>query len=407
MSLLLFDHIQTAQQSLKRNRLRTALTTLGIAIGIASVTTILALAQGVTQSVSRQVDAVGGNVAVIRPDAETSAARNANPLSLQQYATSSLRESDLKLIRDAADGLRVAPIMTLETTLSTRDDDSTVGTIVGTSTDLAETADIPLLEGEFIRDAAPITPATIGQELALDLYGEENPIGKTFSVRDTSFVVVGTFERLDSPVNYNGIDFDQTVIVRLSDAKKLNGGQVQLQQINIVAESSQDLQAALGTIETELVEAHGGTDFRIVSGEDVAAPTSQLFTLLTRVMIAIAAISLVVGGIGIMNIMLVSVAERTREIGIRKSVGASSQTILTQFLIESLMLSLIGGVLGLLLGVALAYGLGSVLYFTPVFTGLIVVAGLGLAVLVGAGFGMYPAARAARKDPIESLRQYR
>lgn len=406
MNLLIIDHIQTARHSLRRNRMRTALTTLGIAIGIASVTTILSLAQGVTNSVSQQVDAVGGNVAVIRPASETSAARSANPLAIQQYSTSSLREADLELISEAGASLHVAPLMTFEAALSAGDDTIT-GSVLATSTDLAETADLPLLEGEFIRDSAPITPATIGQELALELFGETNPIGKSFTIRETSFVVVGTFERTDNPVNYNGVDFDRVVAVRLVDGKALNDGQVQIQQINVAADSSAELDTALARIETDLEEAHGSKDFSIVSGQDVATPTNQLFDLLTRVMIAIAAISLVVGGIGIMNIMLVSVAERTREIGIRKSVGASSQTILSQFLVESLLLSLMGGIAGLVLGVAVAYGLGSLLYLTPVVTWPIALVGVGLAIVVGVGFGIYPALKAARKDPIESLRQYR
>ena len=160
-------------------------------------------------------------------------------------------------------------------------------------------------------------------------------------------------------------------------------------------------------VEKKLKESRDGDqDFTLVSGQDIAEPTNQLFIALAGVMTAIATISLVVGGVGIMNIMLVSVVERTREIGLRKAIGASNRNILDQFLIESLVVSLAGGVFGYLAGYFVAFGISRFLTFTPVFSWQIAAVALGVSVVIGVLFGLYPAIRAARKDPIESLRQY-
>lgn len=407
MSLLTVDHILTAKQSLVRNRTRTALTTLGIAIGIASVTTILALSQGVTNSVKDQVNEIGGNVAVIRPGYLSTPDRPSNPLSFQRYGTSTLREDDISLIRDFDKSLSVAPIMTLEGTLQAGDESVTHGTIVATTPELAATTHLPIEEGQFIDNKSTANRATIGQQLSIDLFGEENAVGNTFKLRGQTFTVIGTFKRMNNPVNYNGIDFDRSVVIALDHGKSVHNGDAHIQQINIAAPSSGQLADATKKIVKGLVESHGEQDFTVVTGREIAAPTNQMFSMLTRVMTAIAAISLVVGGIGIMNIMLVGVAERTREIGIRKSVGASSKTIMSQFLMESLIMSLLGGIAGIVIGVGVAFAIGGTLFLMPVFTGKIILIALGLALVVGIGFGMYPAIRAARKDPIESLRQYR
>jgi putative ABC transport system permease protein len=407
MSLLLFDHIHTARHSLSRNRLRTLLTTLGIAIGIGSVSAILALAEGVTNSVAEQVSEIGGNVAVVRPGHKDVHERVINPLAMQRYNTSTLRESDIGLIRNSQPGLSVAPIMTLEGTLRAGKEAVSDATIVATNEDLPKTTKLPIEDGQFIEEGSSSAWATIGQQLSIDLFGEENSVGNTFELRGKTFTVVGIFKRINDPVNYNGIDFDNAAVISLDYGKQIHGGDAHIQQINIAASSSGDLSKATTLIDEALAKTHGEEDFTIITGRDIASPTNQLFEMLTAVMTAIAAISLVVGGIGIMNIMLVGVAERTREIGIRKSVGASNRAILMQFLVESLMMSLMGGLMGIMLGAISAFVIGRALFLNPVFNWSIALVAFGLAIVVGVIFGVYPAVRAARKDPIESLRQYR
>lgn len=405
MRILLTDYIETASQSLRANRMRTLLTTIGVAIGIASITTILSLAAGVTSAVDRQVEQIGGNVAVIRPGV-SSPNEIARPILPQQFNTSSLTEGDVDAISRENKGLAVAPIMMIDTTLRTRIG-SLAATVVASNPDLAKTVSLPIRSGQFIDEENSANVAVVGMQVAIDLFGTDDPVGQQFTIHGDILTVIGVLERQENPVNYSNVDFDNAVIVSFDKGKTYHQGRSQIQQINISAKSSDSLQAAITKVEKLLTERHDERDFQILTGTDVATTTNRTFQWIAAVMTAIAAISLLVGGIGIMNIMLVSVAERTREVGIRKSVGASSLAIVWQFLVESLLLSLIGGIVGTMLGVLLSFSIALGVYFTPVFTWEIIAASLGVSVGIGVLFGLYPAIRAARKDPIESLRQYR
>ena len=405
MSLLIVDHIETAVHSLHSNRVRSTLTMLGIAIGIASVTAILSLTDGVTHSVRQQVSNVGGNIAIIRPGAE--AASQTPVLTPEAYNTSTLNEGDLGVIEAAAPDLAIAPIMQIQTTLHTADTTLTDSTVVATTPALPETTSLSVVDGQFIDSTTSMQTAVVGTQLSIDLFGTDNSIGKTFTMRDQRFTIVGVLKPLNDPVNYNNIDFNHAVIVDLEAGKTLHRGNTQIQQINVKAGSPEKLHAALKSITTKLAQAHNERDFHVIAGSEVAEPTGAAFTLIARTMAAIAAISLVVGGIGVMNIMLVGVAERTREIGIRKSVGASGRNIIAQFLVESVLVSLIGGLIGTTAGFVVAFVIGASMFVTPVFTWQIGLVAFGLSLGIGVVFGLYPAIRASRKDPIDSLRQYR
>ncbi len=409
MSLLLVDYIDTATNSLRKHRSRTILTTLGVAIGITSITTILALAHGVTESISSQVQAVGGNIAIIRPGTEADDHQSSltNPVAPQRYNTSTLNEVDISTIEAVDKSLKVAPIMTVDGQLTAGDTVVKNASVVASTPELSSTTSLPVAEGQFIDETSAHNTAVIGHQMAIDLFGTENPISSNFQLRGETFTVVGVLKKLSAPVNYNNIDFDNSAIISFEIGQLLHDGRSQIQQINVRAPSSAILNRSLPKIESNLVDQHGEKDFTIVFGSDIAQPTNQLFRMMTTVLVVIAAISLVVGGIGIMNIMLVNVAERTREIGIRKAVGASNKNIIMQFLTESVIISLIGGMIGAAAGVITAYFIGSALYLTPILNWNIALVALGMAVITGVAFGIYPAARAAAKDPIESLRQYR
>ncbi len=405
MSLLLIDHIETAVHSLRTNRVRSFLTMLGIAIGIASVTAILSLTDGVTNSVKQQVANIGGNIAIIRPGSEP--AEQASILTPEAYNTSTLNEADLDLIKTVAPDIAVAPIMQAQTTIHSGDTTLPNTIVVATTPALADTTPLAITNGQFLDVTTAMQTAVIGTQLSIDLFGTDSSIGKTFMMREQRFTVVGILKPLKDPINYNSINFNRAVIVDLDAGKTLHRGNTQIQQINLKAPSVETLANALSAIKTKLTQAHNEQDFHVIMGGDVAEPTSATFHLIARTMAAIAAISLVVGGIGVMNIMLVSVAERTREIGIRKSVGASSGNIISQFLVESILVSLIGGLIGTTAGVVMAFIIGTTMYVTPVFTWQIALVAFGLSLGIGIVFGLYPAVRAARKNPIDSLRQYR
>jgi ABC-type antimicrobial peptide transport system permease subunit len=408
--LLLFEHIQNAYHSLRSTRLRTLLTILGVAIGVASITTILSLGGGVTKLVTNQIDDLGGNIAVVRPGVVSKNLNDfANPSASGMYTTSSLTEKDLHDIQDIEGVEAVAPLMVLNGSIkaTTSETKPTTSTVIATTPSLESIANLPIREGQFIDSVTNQNTAVIGSQLSVDLFGTDQSVGQTFTFRGQIFTVIGILKYMNNPINYNNVDFDHTAIISLETGKGFNQGIAQIQQIDISAKTVDLLPNVIHASNAKLSDNHRQEkDFTIMSGKDIAQPTSQFFLAVTMIMTVIAAISLVVGGIGIMNIMLVGVAERTREIGLRKAVGASDANIVWQFMIEALIMSALGGVLGYASGYLIAFIISTTLPFDPVVTWEIAAIALGIAIVVGGIFGLYPAIRAARKDPIESLRQY-
>lgn len=409
MRLLIVDHFKTAWHSLKTTRIRTLLTTLGVAIGVASITTILALSGGVTQIVAKQVNELEKNIALVRPGTpqETTPTDFIRPTVDFAYTASTLTEDDYDAILQVSGVAAAAPLMILPGSIATDSIKAERSTILATTPSLPEIAGLSLRDGQFIDSVTNKYTTVIGSQLSIDLFGTHQSIGQTFKVRGQTFTVIGVLKQLEDPVNFDNVDYNRTAIISLESGKSFHRGIAQIQQIDIKAESPEALPAVTQTVKDELIKSHlGEEDFSVLSGKQISQPVSDFFASLTGVMTAIAAVSLVVGGIGIMNIMLVSVAERTREIGLRKSVGASHAHIVWQFLVESLIISFIGGVFGYIGGYTTALIISSMLDFSPALTWQIATVSFGVALLIGVVFGLYPAIRAARKDPIESLRQY-
>lgn len=409
-SLLIFEHIQNAYYSLRSTKLRTLLTVLGVAIGVASITTILSLSGGVTKLVSNQVDDLGGNIAVIRPGVTAKSLNDfTSPSTTGVFTTSSLTEKDLRDVEAVKGVAGAAPIMVLNgsikaTMSGTKPTDSK---IVATTPSLETIAHLPIRDGQFIDSVTDQFTTVIGSQLSIDLFGTDQSIGQTFTFRGQIFRVIGILDRINNPINYNNVDFDHTAIISLETGKGFNQGIAQIQQINVSAQTVDKLPKVIAATNKQLLANHQDEkDFTVLSGKEIAEPTSKFFRAVTIVMTVIAAISLVVGGIGIMNIMLVGVAERTREIGLRKAVGASNANIVWQFMVESLIMSILGGALGYIGGYVLAFIISTFLPFDPIISWEIAAIAMGVATIVGGIFGLYPAIRAAQKDPIESLRQY-
>lgn len=408
MAFMLTDHIANAYQALRRNRARTLLTVLGIAIGIASITCILVISGGVQQMIGKQVGDIDGHLAVIRPGQQT---RDPNallsPVAQQTFSTSTLTEADVAAVAKIPGVQAAVPLMTIDGTVKAEQTVVNSNVVLATTPDFDKVASFTMKSGQFLDEITDDNTAVIGEDLSNELFNTDRPIGQTFAMRGVEFTVVGVIKRQDNPINFNNINLNQAVVVSFERGQLFHQGRAQIQQIDVLIKRSANVSTVASSVHDTLLAAHlGEKDFIVATGSDIAQPTNKLFTAITDVMTAIAAISLFVGGIGIMNIMLVGVAERTREIGIRKAVGASHGTILSQFVIESLIMSLLGGLLGYLLGITIAFGVSIFLYFTPAITWQTAVAALVMAVGVGVLFGIYPAIKAARKNTIESLRQY-
>ena len=408
MTHMFIDHLENAYQALRHNRGRTLLTIVGITIGIASVTCILAISGGVSKVIGAQVESYNGKLAVIRPGLQTRDPNALiNPIVQQSFSTSTLTDSDVEALAHIPHISAVVPLMTLNATLSVDTTRAKDNVVLATVPAFADVADVTMKFGQFLDTTTNSNTAVVGEQLAIDLFGTDKPIGELFTLRGQQFTVIGVIKNTTNTVNYNNIDLNHAAIINFARGATLNQGRSQIQQIDILTDSATSTAGVTSKIRQTLIANHQGEeDFSITTGSDISRPTNQLFVALTGVMTAIATISLVVGGVGIMNIMLVGVAERTREIGIRKAVGASQGMIITQFLIESLMMSLVGGIIGYLLGYVFAYVVSVFLYFNPAFSWYTLGAAVTMSVSTGVIFGIYPAIKAARKDTIESLRQY-
>lgn len=410
MRLLLLNHISVARESLRRNRLRTALTTLGITLGVTCITTILALSYGATKLIHDQVTALGGNIAVIRPGGEKPVRDLRDviiPLGGDSFTVSSLTERDYKTVSELDGVAEAAPLMSVAGSVASTQGKATNAPIVATTPDLESISELKIQDGQFIDQVTNQNTAVIGHQLSVDLFGTDQSIGQTFKVRGQQFTVIGVLKSVNDSINYNNLNINNAVIISLDSGKSFNQGIAQIRQINVKAKDPTHLSALTSQIEKIISDNHSGEhDFNILTGDHISKPTSFLFNIIGGVAAIVSIVSLIIGGIGIMNIMLANVAERTREIGIRKAVGASNYHITFQFLIEALVMSVSGGILGFFLGYAIALLLGTFLPFNPGFTWYVPVASIGTSVVVGVLFGIYPALRAARKNPIEALRQY-
>lgn len=406
MRLMIFQHFGTAVASLKRTRMRTTLTLLGVAIGIASVTTILALGGGIIDIINRQVNQAGNTIAIVRPKIKpTDLIDISNPTPRESFTTSPLTERDVAAIQAIDSVSKAVPLMTISGSVRSTTDNPTMSTVLATTPDFSNTTNLTIDNGQFIDEQTSDSTAVIGQQLAIDLFGTNQAVGNYLYIKGQRFTVIGTLKRLNNPINYNNIDIDHAIIISLESGKLFNSGIAQIQQINVKAKAGTDMRKLQETIDLVLKNNHDGEDdASVLIGQEIAAPTNKLFFFINTVTSLIAGISLVVGGIGIMNIMLVSVAERTREIGLRKAVGASNGALVAQFLIEALIISLIGGLLGYLSGYVVAFAISLFLPYDPQFSWQIFVFTFGLSVGVGCVFGLYPAIKASQKNVIESLR---
>ena len=409
MPLLLRTHYRLARESIKKNRTRSFLTCLGIAVGVASIILIMSLMGSINNVISSQVKSMGSDLIIVRPAQHIDAVESVidGLTASNRYMTSNLTLLDADVIAGLDGVAGVAPIAGGVATLKTEERTIPTVSVVGTSEELAKVQNLKLNSGTFLSKKIE-NSAVVGKSLSLALFGTgTEAVGKTFMMGEEKFVVVGLLEELDDPINFNNVDFDNSVFMYANYLRQI-GMNYQVQQINIRGESTSVLPVLSEEIGDLLHSAkNGDKNYEVLYGDSISHPAGSMFMVVSSMLTLVAGVSLVVGGIGVMNILLVSVSERTREIGIRKAVGASSMNILMQFLIEAIILSLGGGLLGLILGYVAAFFISIVTPFAPFVSWQIVAVSVGTSAVIGILFGMYPAIKAARKNPIESLRYYR
>lgn len=410
MALLFKTHFKLARTSIKENRTRSFLTCLGIAIGVASIILILSLMGSISNLVKNEVSEIGSDLIVVRPNSTKSSINNIieELTSSNTFQQSSLSLSDIDTISGLDNVAAVAPISTSVNTLESEKNTFTSVPILGTTPDFVKIEPLALRYGTFFTDNNKENGVVLGHTLSLALFNTINStVGKTVSILGEKFMVVGVLDEIEKSINFDNVDFDNALIMDVHTLDKLLGS-TQIQQINIKAANTDSLAVISGSIRDKLKDSKSGDEnFTVAYGDEISHPASSLFTIVSGMLALVAAISLIVGGIGVMNIMLVSVAERTHEIGIRKAVGASSRNILMQFLFEALILSIFGGIFGLILGYVFAFLVSIVTPFAPYISWEILALTLLTTLAVGIIFGIYPALKAASKNPIESLKHYR
>ena len=410
MALLLKTHFKLAKTSIKENRTRSFLTCLGIAIGVASIILILSLMGSISNLIKSEVSEIGSDLIVVRPSSAKNSLTNIieELTSANTFQQSSLSLSDVSTISEIENISAVAPIALSTNTIDSEKNNFSSVPILGTTPDFEKMEPLALRYGTFFTDNNKTNGVVLGHTLSLALFNTINStVGKTITIMGEKFMVVGVLDQIDKSINFDNVDFDNALIMDIGTLDKLIGS-TQIQQINIKATNTDSLAAISDNIQTTLKNSKSGDEnFTVTYGDDITHPSSSLFVIVSGMLAIVAAISLVVGGIGVMNIMLVSVAERTHEIGIRKAVGASSRNILMQFLFEALILSVLGGIFGLILGYILAFLLSIITPFAPFISWEILAITFLTTLIVGIIFGIYPALKAASKDPIESLKHYR
>ena len=410
MPLLLRTHFKLARTAIKENRTRSFLTTLGIAIGVASIILILSLMGSISNLVKTEITDLGQDIIVVRPGStKDSVTSIVNELTAtNSFQKSNLSLSDIDVIKKIENVSAVAPIAISNNTITSEKNTLNSVPILGTNLDFAKIEPLPIRYGAFLSEANQEKSVVLGHTLSLALFNTINStVGKTVEIMGEKFMVVGVLDEINKSINFDNLDYDNALIMNVNSLDQVTGS-TQIQQINAKAANTDSLATVSANIKDALVNhKHGDDNFTVAYGDQITHPASTLFTIISGMLTTVAAISLVVGGIGVMNIMLVSVAERTREIGIRKAVGASSRNILMQFMFEALILCFSGGVLGLLLGYLLAFLLSVITPFAPYISWQIVAVTFLTTFVVGILFGIYPAIKAASRNPIESLKHYR
>ncbi|SHF94508.1 putative ABC transport system permease protein [Kaistia soli DSM 19436] len=399
---MLAESLKLALRTIRRNPMRSFLTVLGIVIGVAAVIALVTIGNGTTARVTADIAKLGSNMLFVRPG-------QFGPGRASTTAKS-FNDRDVAAIRDQVNGLRaVAPMAQSSATVIFGGESRSTG-VVGTTSGYLSALDWSLSSGRAFletEERGGRAACIIGETVRTKLFGATDPLGRALRVGNVSCEVIGTLAKKGQ--SGMGTDQDDTVLMPLRTVQRRITGSSDIGTILVSAQDGVATSKVQGDIERLMRERRGivaskTDDFSVNDMTQMLETMAGTTQLLTGLLGAVAAVSLLVGGIGIMNIMLVSVTERTREIGIRLAIGALESQVLAQFLVESVVLSLFGGAVGILLGLALAYGATTALSVPFVVSPSIVVIAFAFSALIGVIFGYVPARRAAHLDPIEALR---
>ena len=392
-----------AWSSLIANKMRSLLTMLGIIIGVAAVIALVSIGYGVRQQITESISSLGSNLLMVYPGAPRTP--GVRPVS---GANKTLKMGDYEVI-SKMNSVQAASPVAANSYLTVYMSKNWTTTVNGANADFQYVNNWTMKSGRFITDSQierRERVAVIGATVAKNLFGNEDPIGKDIRIHKNSFKVVGVLDEKGSGTMGN--DQDDVIVVPYTTMMERVMGVDYLRMIYIQAKEGEDLERVQADIENILRVRHGIKnpdldDFNVNNMASIMKAVEENTATMTLFLGAVAAISLLVGGIGIMNIMLVSVTERTREIGVRKALGATYRTIITQFLIEAVVISLVGGAIGILVGIGASQLIATVAKLKTVVTTGPILLSFGFSMTIGLVFGLYPARKAAKLNPIDAL----
>jgi len=388
------EAFRVALDALRANRLRSALTMLGVVIGVAAVVILVALGAGAKQEVEQQVEGLGSNIIIVVPGKfEFGSAPSVSRLTLDDVET---------LGRVVGDRDRVAVSVSSGETVGVGRREAFV-TVNGVNENVPNVFDRRLARGEYISASDVDTRrrvAVLGNSVVAKVFGDIDPLGRQVTIAGVRFRVIGVFEKVGSTF---GVDRDSEVHIPVTAAQRLFGVD-RIDALAVKAPTADRVEELRPQLVSALKETYQGEEFSAVTQTQILGTIGRILSLLTLVLAAIAAISLLVGGVGVSNIMLVSVRERTREIGLRKALGARQRDVLLQFLIEAVLLCVVGGLIGIGLGVGASLLVSSVSPLPAVISWWSPVLAFAVSAAVGIFFGVAPARRAGRLDPVVALR---
>ncbi len=402
----LLESVYVALEGLRANKMRAMLTMLGIIIGVGSVIAMLAIGQGMRQRMMSSIQSLGTNVLVVN-SGSTSRGGVMGGMGSQQNLT--LDDADA-ILKNCPSIVAAVPEVSRGAQLK-YGNKNTNASVVGSVPSFLSVRNFKIADGRVFSDREVKSMkkvAIIGPTTATNLFGTVSPVGKTISIKGSKFLIIGLLQVKGVSSGFGG-DPDDQVVIPVTTAMRRLFGIKNVRNISLEAKSMDMMDVATAEIQKALRKTHrieegAPDDFNVRNQAEMMTMANDISGMITAFLGGIAAISLLVGGIGIMNIMLVSVTERTREIGIRMAVGARRHDIQTQFLVEALVISFVGGIMGILLGMLIAWIMGQATGWTIAITPFSVFLSFGFAALIGVVFGIYPALKASRLDPIDALR---
>jgi len=408
MSTITRGNIRMALASVRSSKWRSMLTMLGVIIGIVSVVMVVGIGEGVKREIAGQIDQFGKDLITVRPGnvaSEKSQVSNTD-LLFGLNSISGLTSRDLNAVQKA-DHVRVAaPLSVVPGSVQAGDRKLTQSLVIATNGDLPKALNRGVPYGDFFdKDDEEANVAVIGRHVAQTLFDDYVPLGQSFEFRGYTFIVRGMFDEFKTTPLSPAANFNDAIFIPYQVADKITGSSAEMYSILAKPDKPENGKLAEASIEERLYKAHGGEkDFSVLDQKENLAASGNVLNLMTTMIAAVAAISLLVGGVGIMNIMLASVTERTHEIGVRKAIGATNRQILNQFVMESAVLSLVGGIVGVTISIACVFLLRIYTDLKPVISWQAIVVATGASLIIGLIFGVAPAIKAASKDPIEALR---